>query len=266
MVPWSDALLAIGLAGVIAGAAWRAGSLSRSGAMAAVVVGGVAMTAGLPWGVFLVTWFASASVVSRVGRARKATATAEVVAKGGQRDAWQVLANGGVYAACALGALLDGAQAHALAVLGAASLAAAGADTLATETGTLWRGQPWSLRTFGRVPTGSSGAVSLPGSLGMAVGAVGFAWASERLGLIAASAFWPVALAALTGSLADTVIGAWWQARRWCPTCERETEQPRHRCGTTTVAWRGLPWLDNDGVNFLCTVIGAGTAGLLIRG
>lgn len=260
---WSGALLGVGLAGLIAGMAWRAGSLSRSGAAAAVVVGGVAITAGAPWGVFLVGWFVSASVASRVGRVAKARATADVVAKGGQRDAWQVFANGGVYAACALGTLLDSALAPTLALMGAASLAAAGADTLATETGTLWRGQPLSLRTFSRTTTGASGAVSLPGTLGMVVGAFLLAWGAAGTGLIAVSALWPVALAAIAGAVADTLIGAWWQARRWCPLCERETEQRQHRCGTPTRHWRGQPWLDNDGVNFLCTLVGAATAFLL---
>ncbi|WP_353268345.1 DUF92 domain-containing protein, partial [Gemmatimonas sp.] len=68
-----------------------------------------------------------------------------------------------------------------------------------------------------------------------------------------------------TGAVVDTVVGAWWQARRWCPSCERETEQHRHRCGTTTVHYRGVSWLGNDAVNLLCTVAGAAAMGAILR-
>lgn len=261
---WSGAPLGFGLAALIAATAWRAGSLTRSGAVAAVLVGGVSMTAGRSWGLFLVLWFVSASLASRAGRARKERATADVVAKGGQRDAVQVLANGGVYAACALAALL-GLPGAVWASVGAAALVAAGADTLATETGTLWRGQPWSLRTLGPVPTGTSGAVSVPGTLGMLAGAGVLAAFGVWLGLVPARDALAVALAGVAGAVADTLIGAWWQARRWCPDCARETEQHEHRCGTPTNPWRGVPWLNNDVVNFLCTLTGAGVALSLLR-
>ncbi|WP_158514859.1 DUF92 domain-containing protein [Gemmatimonas phototrophica] len=256
-------LTASSAAAVIAGLAWRAGSLSSRGVVAATVVGGIAMTAGATWGAFLVLWFVSASLASRYGRRAKEAATGDIVAKGGARDALQVLANGGVFAAAALVSVVWPAWHGAAAVAGAAALVAAGADTLATETGTLWRGRPWSLRTRGPVPTGSSGAVSLPGSLGMVAGAILLAMAAHWTGLVPAAMIPQVAGAGVVGAVADTVIGAFWQARRWCPSCERETEQPRHRCGTPTVAWRGVSWLSNDTVNFACTVVGAVVALLL---
>lgn len=224
------------------------------------------MTAGRSWGLFLVAWFVLASVASRVGRRAKEAATGDVVAKGGRRDAAQVLANGGVFGVCAVGALLTGGISdELLRFAGAAALVAAGADTLATETGTLWRGRPWSLRTFGPVPTGTSGAVSLPGTLGMVAGAVLLAWLAQAVGLVPGGSLFHVTLAGTAGAVADTIVGAWWQARRWCPTCERETEQDVHSCGTATRLWRGLAWLDNDRVNFLCTLVGAATALLLVR-
>lgn len=260
----SGALVGTGLAAAIAIAAWRAGSLSRSGAAAALVTGAVSMSAGFAWGLFLVVWFVSASLASKLGRRTKEAATGDVVAKGGARDAAQVLANGGIYAACALTSM---PLAHpTVAIVGAAALIAAGADTLATETGTLWRGQPWSLRTLGPVPTGTSGAVSLPGTLGMVVGAIGLATVAMGIGLVPRDAVVTVAAAGFAGATADTVIGAFWQARRWCPQCERETEQNVHRCGTMTRPWRGLSWLSNDFVNFLCTVVGAATAWIIVGG
>jgi uncharacterized protein (TIGR00297 family) len=215
------------------------------------------MTAGQPWGLFLVLWFVCASLASRIGKRTKALATGGIVAKGGARDALQVLANGGVFTAASLVSLAAPQWQDMAAVAGAASLVAAGADTLATETGTLWRGRPWSLRTLGPVATGSSGAMSLPGTIGMLVGAYLLALGAHATGLVRDSAVWRVIAAGVAGAMADTGIGAFWQARRWCPSCEQETEQPLHRCGTPTKHWRGLSWLTNDAVNCACTVAGA---------
>jgi uncharacterized protein (TIGR00297 family) len=254
---WSAALTGFGLAALIAGSAWRAGSLSRSGAVAALLLGGVAMTAGRPWGLFLVAWFLTATLASRYGRRAKEIATGDVVAKDDRRDAAQVLANGGVFALCALVSLLGATDDSLLRVMGAGALVAAGADTLATETGTLWRRPPWSLRSWGRVPTGTSGAVSLPGTAGMVAGAGVLAAVAQLTGLTPPGLLFHVALAGILGAVADTLIGAWWQARRWCPRCTRETEQDVHGCGTATQPWRGIAWLDNDAVNFACTVVGA---------
>lgn len=255
MPTWSGAIAGTGLAALVAGTAWRAGSLSRGGAVAAFVTGSIAMSAGRSWGVFLVVWFVTASLASRVGRRTKEAATGDVVAKGGRRDATQVLANGGVFTLCALWSYFD--HGTAVAVAGASALVAAGADTLATETGTLWRGRPWSLRTRGPVPTGTSGAVSLPGTLGMVGGALVLAIVAAVSGLIGWGDVGLVALSGVVGAVADTVIGAFWQARRWCPQCERETEQDVHRCGMATQPWRGAAWLTNDMVNLACTMTGA---------
>lgn len=256
---------ATALAAAIAWGAWRARSLSASGAAAATIVGTVAMSAGAAWGAFLVLWFVVSSLLTRAGRAAKTRRTDGVVAKGGTRDAWQVLANGGVFAVCAAIALLDPyhADAMAAAIAAAGALAAAGADTAATEIGTRFGGRPWSLRTGRPAAIGMSGAISLPGTLAMIGAASAFAALAVVLTLMPRGAFWPVTAAATAGALVDTLVGAWWQARRWCPHCAHETEQREHRCGTPTVARGGVPWLSNDIVNVVCTVIGATVALLL---
>jgi uncharacterized protein (TIGR00297 family) len=248
------------LAGGIALAAFRAGSLSGSGAVAATLVGAIAMTAGPPWGLFLVLWFVAASVASRIGQARKQRRTRDVVEKGDARDAAQVAANGGVFALAAAVALGWPQHDAAAAVAAAGALVAAGADTVATETGTLWRGRPLSLRTWTRVEAGTSGAVSLPGTVGMVCAAALLAWLAAVVGLVPTTAWGGVALAGVAGALADTLIGAWWQARRWCPACQRETEQRVHRCGAPSLPHGGVGVLTNDAVNALCTAVGACTA------
>ena len=135
------------LSAAVAGSGYRAGVLSARGAVAATAVGSCAMAGGAAPGALLVAWFVWTTGWSRAGRARKAARTGGVVAKGGPRDPWQVVANGGVYALGVLMAVAaPAAGLPALApvalVAAAGALAAAGADTLATEVGTWWGGGP----------------------------------------------------------------------------------------------------------------------------
>ncbi len=273
-------VVAVALASSIALLAWRAGSLSGSGAMAAIAVGTAALHTAWGWGLYLVLWFVSASALSRMGRSRKARRTAGIVGKGDRRDGWQVLANGCVFALGALGVqLLRSADASAslssplpsimslaLAAGAAAALAAAGADTWATEVGTLVGGEPWSLRLRRRVTPGTSGAVTVAGSLAAVTGGALLALLAWWCGLVPRGAVPAVWLGAMAGSWTDTVLGAWWQLRRHCPRCDRQTEQDVHDCGTPTHQAGGVGVLDNDGVNLLCTIIGAAVAAAIVAG
>jgi uncharacterized protein (TIGR00297 family) len=198
----------------------------------------------------------TSSALSRLGREAKRQLTGAIVEKGDERDAWQVLANGGVFAAAALACFLwPSGSAAAMAAAGGA-LAAACADTWSTEIGTLSLSPPRSIITGRVVPPGTSGGVSKLGYAGMIAGAIVIGITSRILG-------WPGTIAVATvfggivGALADSFIGALWQARRRCPKCDAFTERAVHDCGTGTVAAGGLPWLDNDGVNAFCTVAGA---------
>ena len=248
------------MAAGIALVAWRLRALSTSGAVAAAVVGSLAMSRGWGWAAYLVSWFVVSVLLSRWGHGRKLARTAGMVAKGDRRDAWQVLANGGVFA---VAGWLDGLMAGDpgwLVVAACGGLAAAGADTAGTEVGTAWGRDPWSLRSRSRVAPGTSGAISRMGVVGTFVGGGVFTLLAVSVGPVPIEAAPAVLLGALAGAVADTLVGAWWQARRWCDRCSRETEQPTHTCGAPTRHQAGLPWLGNDAVNLLCTLTGAAVA------
>ncbi|MFL5608171.1 MAG: DUF92 domain-containing protein [Gemmatimonadaceae bacterium] len=250
-------------AAAIAWAARRAGSLSTSGAVAATAVGTAAVAAGWRWAALLVIYFISSSLLSRVGAAEKARRTSGVVAKGGARDAIQVLANGGLFAFFAaqvpfVGAPLDAWVAAA--ALGA--LAAATADTWATEVGTLIGGAPRTLLTLRRAPPGTSGAVSVAGTLAMIAGALFIALLARALSLTTAVGI--VASAGAAGAMADSLLGATLQERRWCDACALATERRVHACGTVTRLVGGRAWMDNDVVNFIATLVGAVVATALV--
>jgi uncharacterized protein (TIGR00297 family) len=272
---------AVVIAGIVALAAWRAGSLTRSGCLAALVIGAIALRASWGSGVLLISWFVLASLLSRWGKKQKGERVRDIVAKPGGRDAWQVLANGAMFALACLGLILASRPAGAFmhGVLGdratvlcgiaaAAALAAAGADTWATEIGTLYGRAPWSLRTRTRVAAGTSGAVTIAGCVAMVAGAVVIAALASGIAIrgdtsSSALPFVSIAAGGVAGALFDTILGAWAQERRFCSRCELETEQLVHSCGTNTSVVGGTSALDNDVVNFLCTVVGCATAVLV---
>lgn len=212
------------------------------------------MAAGWSWGALLVVYFVSTSALSRFRGADKDSRTAGRVEKSGTRDAWQVLANGGLFALSALAYARDPRLVWQLA--GAGALAASAADTWATEVGVLSPTRPRSIVTLRPVDAGVSGGVTLHG----------FAAALAATLLVGMTAWlqgWPVATlgAALAGGIGgclfDSFLGATIQSRRHCPTCNTGTEQPRHHCGTPTDHVGGIALLDNDGVNLLATASGA---------
>lgn len=239
----------------ISALAYALRALSPSGAVAAFLVGLVVFgVGGWPAAAVLLAFFASSSLLSRVGARRKRALVDW--GKQGARDARQVLANGGVAAVCIGLSPLVGAP---LPLAFAAALAAATADTWSTEIGTLAR-RARSILTFRPIVSGLSGGVSFPGTLAQIAGAAFIAGVAYEAGV---AAFWPVAIAGVAGGLFDSIVGASAQALRWCPRCARACETNPHVCGTPTTMFRGLQWVDNDAVNFLATLFGAGV-GVLV--
>jgi uncharacterized protein (TIGR00297 family) len=176
------------------------------------VVAGLAVGAAVIWGlgpaglVPLFAFFITGSLLTRLSGG-----------SGGQRTARQVIANGGVAAIAAAFGSWAGAG---------GALAAATADTWATEIGSFSATPPRLITNGAVVEAGTSGGITALGTAGGALGAV----------LIAAITGSVVTfVAGLVGMFADSFFGATLQRRRW---------------------------LDNDGVNLAATSVGCGT-GLL---
>lgn len=260
------------IATLVAFVAYRAHSLSRSGAFAAVVVGGVIFgLGGWQWAVLLLAFFISSSALTRTFKKRKAGLD-EKYAKGGQRDAGQVFGNGGLAAVFA-GLHFFYPNAQWIWVAFGACLASVNADTWATELGVLSPRPPRMVTNLAReVEKGTSGGVSLIGTLAALGGAALIGILAAALGGPSSApqpAAWTigvaVTLAGLLGSLFDSFLGGTVQAIYHCPVCEKETERhPLHTCGTTTTLKRGWPWLDNDFVNLGCAVFGVVIALFLV--
>lgn len=276
--PISRFLVGAVAAALVALLARRRRSLSPSGAAAATVSGAIVVGAGgWWWGVLLVAFFVSSSALGR-GR-RKGRVPEEVqrisdpesaapgflplAARGGERDVVQVLANGGVATLFAALAALWPDAAHLLYAGFAGALAAATADTWATEIGARSRTPPRLIVGGRPVPAGTSGGVTRLGNVAAVGGAV-FIAALAGAGVTAGAApgeLWIVVLGVagggLAGALADSVLGATVQAGYRCPTCGEPTERRVHGCGAVTLLVRGYRPIDNDLVNVAATGVGA---------
>lgn len=254
--------LALAAAGAVSAAAWRAGALTKSGALAATVVGALVFWAGeLAWATLLLAFFVSGSALTRWRRRREEGGSA---ANRAGRDASQVLANGGVAAMAAVMRLVAGPDGAAAGTwvwdaVVAGSLAAMTADTWATEVGLLSGARPVLLVGWRPVEPGRSGAISAPGTLAGLAGAAALAGLSRAV--LGSTALAAGALAGgLIGLLADSLLGAALQGRWRCARCGRVVEVPRRHRARCTGPLRlegGRPWLDNDGVNALASLAGA---------
>ena len=244
---------------VIAALAWRAGALSGSGAVAAAGVGGLVFgLGGLPWATLLLAFFISSSAFSRAFKGRK-TLMNEKFAKGSRRDWGQVLANGGLGALLAICQALFPEQDWPW-IAFAGGMAAVNADTWATEIGVLSASPPRLVTTGRVVERGTSGGVTALGSLAALAGAVLIgglaALFSSPVNTIALGV--AIGIGGLGGTFFDSFLGATIQAIYTCPACQKETERhPYHGCGAQTSLQRGWRWLNNDWVNFACSLAGA---------
>ncbi|MCC6904791.1 MAG: DUF92 domain-containing protein [Anaerolineae bacterium] len=274
--------LGLVLSGMIGVAAHRRGSLALSGIAGAVVVGTVIFGfGGLEWGLLLILFFVSSSLLSHFREAEKSRVAAEKFDKGHRRDFWQALANAGAGALLALLYTFHPVPAVMAAFI--ATMATVTADTWATELGVLSRDLPRLITTWKLVEKGTSGAVSVRGTLATSAGAllIGFAamlffsaYESAQSALSGGQAPWwpiflgmawtlPVALAGgLAGSLFDSLLGATAQAMYYSPYRQKETEKRIDPNGQPNVFLRGWAWLDNDAVNFVSSLVGAAVGAL----
>ena len=244
--------------------AHRRQSLDKSGVLGAIVCGtSIVGMGGWSWGLSLVYFFVSSSLLSSFRSREKAVVATDKFSKGSRRDLSQVVANGGLATLFALRygfSRSPGTRRRAQSgFIGA--LATATADTWATELGTLSKAFPRLITSGKPVAPGTSGGVT---PLGMAASALGacslgsFFWAGEsfRKSLTPLLALF----SGMVGSCSDSVLGTTLQAMYTCPICKTETEQHIHYCGSRAEFKRGIAWMNNDVVNFIATTTGSAVA------
>ena len=214
-------------------ARWLRG-VSFSGAMAGAAVCFL-LYAGVGLGAFvaLVSVFALTWISTRFGYRRKETlGTAERL---DGRTALQVLANLAVAAGCAgLWAVSEGKTVLLLGL--SAALSEAAADTVSSELGQARNAKARLITTWEEVAAGTDGGVSWAGTLAGIATAALVSWICVLAALVPLRWLGISILASVTGMIADSFLGALLERRKL---------------------------LNNDAVNFLGTLIAAGTAFLL---
>jgi uncharacterized protein (TIGR00297 family) len=222
---------------LVAWLGYRARTVTAAGSAAGAIIGTlIAVTAGWSgWTLLLVT-FLAASACSRLGLRRKMhLGIAEE--RGGQRGAGNAIANTGLATVAAMLSVVTLSRETALLAF-VTALAAGGSDTIASETGKAWGRRTWIVSTFRRVAPGTSGAMSLEGTVAGVVGAAALGLLAIWMGLVPPSALVAVVAGATIGSLAESLLGA-------------------------TLEAPGI--LNNDMLNFLNTSVAAAAAILVIR-
>jgi uncharacterized protein (TIGR00297 family) len=265
---------------------WR-GALSRSGVLGAVLMGtAIFGMGGFVPGLLLVAFFVSSTLLSHY-KARVKEQFSEKFQKGSRRDLGQALANGGWAALMAIAMSAaewfgwDGRTQQVLFAAFLGAMATVTADTWATEIGVLSKTLPRMVTTGHVVPAGTSGAITLLGTVtsfcgGAFIGIVavtGMLAQAFAMGNLGWSGNWNfisnaiavgmvmlvlgVATSGLLGSLFDSLLGATVQGIYFCEYDETQTEKKIHGCGRATRLVRGWAWLDNDAVNFSASVFGS---------
>jgi uncharacterized protein (TIGR00297 family) len=200
-------IAALLVTGVFAGLAYALGLVSWGGALGGFAMGAVIYACLGPQGFAILALFVVVgSALTRLGyRTKEQRGIAQT--RGGRRGARNALANCGVALLCALLAALIPSEIFAAAFV--ASLGAAFADTAESEVGQLARRTPRLITTLRKVPPGTDGAISIPGTLAGLIAAGFTALLGLWLGLVTGPGVaLLVAGAAFLGTVADSLLGA----------------------------------------------------------
>lgn len=208
---------------------YRSGKLTLPATIVAGLVGLSVFSGGGYTGFLLLAgFFALGVLVTRHQRTLKAI-IARSASHAEQRNAGQVLANGGVAALLGIISLIDAERKDLYLLMMAASLSSAAADTVSSELGMVYGRRFFNILSLRRDQRGLDGVVSVEGTV-LGIGG------SALIGCIYClfegwgSAFLVILIAGTAGNLLDSVLGA---------SLER-----KH-------------YLRNDAVNFLNTLAAA---------
>ena len=220
------------------------------------------------WSIFpLVTFLVLGSLAGKIRANAKDGGDAK---QGKARDHWQVLANGGIFMLLAMLAFLNESgwldsflgihtevlrfseTCHLLALI---SLSVSCSDTLSSDFGRVWGGNPRNIITGKRMIKGVSGGVTGAGFVGAFLGAVSIAifvfWSEFSSLGSSVSAFWLLAFFGFIGSILDSVLGVLFQAK-YLDDSGNQVDSSESGSRSLNAGYR---WVTNDVVNAVTGVL-----------
>ncbi|KAK6941569.1 Protein of unknown function DUF92, TMEM19 [Dillenia turbinata] len=261
----------IGLA--IAGKAFKKKSLDFSGAILGFLVMSIHFAAGFRYGALLLAFFLTSSKLTKLGEEKKKKVDVEFK-EGGQRNWKQVLSNSGIATTLVLilwklmgwqDKCLDSKESTLITALIGGIIghySCCNGDTWSSELGILSNSQPRLITTFKPVPKGTNGGVTVAGLVAATGGGsvIGLTFVlfgffttkcSSGVALKQLIVIPLAALAGLSGSVIDSLLGATLQFSGLCSVRNKVVEKP----GPTVKKISGLDILDNNAVNIISILL-----------
>lgn len=247
-------LITLIVALIISVISFKAKFLTKDGIVAQFVLAVLLFgLGGVKWSVPIVTFFFLSSILSKI-RNNKNKEVEKYFEKTGQRDKWQVIANGGIGGVLVIINYISSSE--LLYLIYVSSVAAVCADTWATEIGTMRKEKTFNILNLKPVEQGRSGGISAAGIVGSILGA--FIIPVSSVSFLGENYFYwifAVTVSGFLGSLTDSLLGASIQAQFYCSVCSKMTEHKIH-CDKPALLKKGFYSVNNDAVNLICSCAG----------
>jgi len=213
--------------------------LNSSGMAAALLLGVIIIFSGnifflIPIGVF----FIAGSITSSLHKGQKDAAG---------RNAFQVFANGWVAVTCIW--IYEATKNEIFLIGYLISIAISFADTMSSDIGLYFKHKTYDILTFRSMKPGLSGGVSYSGTLAGFTASILFSVLCCFLFDLNTDQCILIAASGVIGMTTDSILGSVWQAKYL------EEGQLTEDKGSNVKLVKGVKWLDNDGVNFICNLL-----------
>jgi len=234
--------------------------LDRDGIFASIPIGYmIYVFGGVDYFILLLVFYliSGAATKLRVRRIGK-----DVLDKDSIRGWKNVVANGVAAAIISLLNIITGFNRGRITAAYLGAVGTAFADTLATEIGLLYPGEPRLITNMKKVLRGTPGAVSPYGYLGGTGALLILILSSTAIGATDLRLVIATMVSGVLGMTIDSVLGATIQSKYRCVICGKLTESRVH-CGRASEKIDGVSIIDTHVVNLISTISGAVIAYLI---
>ena len=252
-------IIGIVVSALISLAAYKKKSLSKSGVIAAIIIGTAIFSLGgiIPF-VLMMIFFISSSIISKLGKKRKLYLR-DIHEKGDARDYVQVIANGGV--ALIFLVIFQITKDIKFFAASAVSFAVSNSDTWASEIGVLSKGRTISILTGKEIARGMSGGMSILGTVAAFLGSSLIALSYIFLDILifgynknSLKILIIIIILGFLGSIIDSILGVTVQGQ-YIDESDGHITEKKHSIKCHNKLIKGFSIINNDAVNILSNLI-----------